>query len=249
MRSARAAPRVRSKCRMPAALATRSKVPSDATQEELAGVLHGVVGHGLDVALGHVQVQEAVVVDVVELGVPGRGGQTLAARGGLGRADAAVQRDVAEVRALRPVGQRHELVVGHAREVVLGIAVTGDVVAGDAHALELHALPALLARPGGGRLAWFDAPELLLALLGWVVLAVVGDAQVAPARAVPVAEEQRERAVAGHELLRRLRSRRRRRLAGGRTRRRSRAPPGTRRWSGSRPRPAWAGRPRGPTWR
>ena len=40
-------------------------------EKQVARVLRGVVGHRLDVALGDEQVHEAVVVDVLELGMPG----------------------------------------------------------------------------------------------------------------------------------------------------------------------------------
>ena len=57
----------------------------------------------------------------------------------------------------------------------LRVAVTGEVRAGKTHAEDLELLPALFARPGHRRLAWFDSPELVLAFVKAVVLAVVGD--------------------------------------------------------------------------
>ncbi len=39
--------------------------------EQVGGVLRREIGHRLDVALGHEEVHEAVVVDVLELGMPG----------------------------------------------------------------------------------------------------------------------------------------------------------------------------------
>ena len=92
------------------------------------------------------------------------------------------------------VGERLEAVRADAREVDLGVAVAGEVLAGDAHAPDLDLLPALVARVEPGVLAGREPPELLLALVV-VVVPVVRDAQVAAARAVPVAEEHRERAV------------------------------------------------------
>ena len=48
-------------------------------EQQVVGVTHRVVLLGLDVALGDEQVEEPVVVDVGELGVPGRGRQHVAA--------------------------------------------------------------------------------------------------------------------------------------------------------------------------
>jgi hypothetical protein len=89
----------------------------------------------------------------------------------------------------RAVGKGFELVVALAREVDLRIAVAVEVLARDAHSPDLERLPAV----GRGVQAWLFArdhlPELLLAAaVVAVVVAVVADAEVAPARAVPIAE-------------------------------------------------------------
>ena len=68
-------------------------------------------GCALDVALGDEQVDEAVVVDVLELRVPGGRGQDVAARERPGRGHAALEGDVAVGRLVGPGGQRLQLVV------------------------------------------------------------------------------------------------------------------------------------------
>ena len=99
------------------------------------------------------------------------------------------------------VGQGLELVVGLAGEVDLGVAVVGQVVAGDAHAEDAQPLPPLIASPEARRRTGLDPPELLLPVA--VVVAVVRDPQVAPTGSVPVAEQHRERAPSGRERHRR----------------------------------------------
>jgi hypothetical protein len=132
LRSTTAAPRPLTKLAMPAAspLDERPVGPSD---QQVARVPRGEVLLGLDVALGDEQIDDPVVVDVLELGMPCRRGQGIAARVGTRRGHALVDRDVPVGRPAGRVRQRLELVVSLACQIHLGQAVTGDVVAGDAH--------------------------------------------------------------------------------------------------------------------
>src|SRR5205823_65504 len=96
--------------------------------------------------------------------------------------------------------ERLELAVVLAREVDLRKAVAGQVVRGDAHALDLGRKEAI-----GGRVfprddAGLDPPQLLPPEARRVVVAVVADTEVHPAGPVPVAEEHRQRAEGRLEL-------------------------------------------------
>ena len=172
-----------------------------AAEEEVAGVAAGVVDLGFDVALRHEQIDESVVVDVLELGVPRGRREHVTAHGGPLRGHAAGQRDVLVGGVLRSVGQGLQLVVALAGDEDLGVAVAGEVPAGDAHAPEVQRLPAVGLGVGAGRLAGLDAPHLVLAVE--VVVAIVGDPQVATAGPAPVAEQHGQRAVAGGQRFRR----------------------------------------------
>src|SRR4029079_668661 len=108
---------------------------------------------------------------------------------------AALQGDVLVVGSRLAVRERLELVVALARQVVLGIAIAGEVLAGDAHPPDPQGLPALITAVQPRRDAGLDPPELLLAILA-VVVAVVGDAEVPAAGAIPIAEQHRQRAEA-----------------------------------------------------
>jgi hypothetical protein len=77
--------------------------------------------------------------------------------------------DVLVVRCGCPSDECLELVVALAGQVVLGVAVAGQILVGDAHAPDAQRLPALLLRVQPRRDAWFDPPELLLAVLAVVV--------------------------------------------------------------------------------
>ena len=99
--------------------------------------------------------------------------------------------------------ERLEGVRALAGEVDLRVAVAGHVVARDAHAPQAQQGPAVGGRVGPRRHARLEPPELLATDVVVVVLAVVADPQVAPSRSVPVAEEHRERTVAGRERDRR----------------------------------------------
>ena len=79
----------------------------------------------------------------------------------------------------------------------------GQVVAGDAHPLDLQPDPAVGVGVQPRRTVGAHPPELLLALRGLVELAIVADPQVAPAGAIPVAEQHRQGAEPGRELERR----------------------------------------------
>ena len=169
-------------------------------EQEVARVLHGEVGHVDHVALRDVQVDEAVVVDVVELGVPGRRRQVRIASGErLGDVDAVLQPDVLERGPARSIGEGLELVRRLAREVDLGQAVAREVVAGDAHALDLRPRPALFRGVRVGWLTGRDPPELLLADGLAVVRAIVADPEIAPARPIPITEQDGQGAVARRE--------------------------------------------------
>ena len=154
-----------------------------------------VLGHRFDIALGDEQVGESVVVDVLELGVPAGRRHHIVPDEGSVRGHASPNRDVAVARLGRPVGEFPELVVALAGQEHLGKPVARDIVARDPHAPDLEFVPAVLSRVEAGRLPLVDPPELLLTVA--VVVLVVRDPQVAPAGAVPVAEEDGERAPAG----------------------------------------------------
>ena len=183
LRSTTAAPRPLTKLAMPAAWPSSTNVPSGLSDQQVARVLRREVRLRLDVALGDEQVDEPVVVDVLELGMPCRRGQGIAARVRTRRGHALVDRDVPVGRPAGRVRQRLELVVALARQVHLGQAVAGDVVAGDAHPPDHEALPPVVACVEARRLARVDAPELLLAVE--VVVAVVRHPQVGVARCGP----------------------------------------------------------------
>ena len=85
--------------------------PVGLADEQVGRVLHRLVELPLDVALADVQVDEAVVVHVLERGVPGRRGQLLVAGERLVGGHAPSQGDVVIVRLARPIGQRLQLVV------------------------------------------------------------------------------------------------------------------------------------------
>ena len=167
--------------------------PVRLAEEQVAWIALGVVGLRAHVPLRDEQVDEAVVVDIGELGVPRRRGQARVAGERPRRGHAATQRDIAEGGPAGPGGEGLELVVALAGEIDLGQPVPGQVLAGDPHPPDLQRWPPV----GGGvesrRLARRHAPQLLRAI--GVVLAIVRHAQVAPARAVPRAEEHGERAV------------------------------------------------------
>ena len=147
--------------------------------------------------LRHEQVEHAVVVDVRELGMPRGRRQHVAARERTVSGDLPLECDVLVRRRCRSVGECLQLVVALAGEEDLGIAVAGDVGTGDAHPPDAQRAPAV----GLGVRAWcrlgIDAPQLIRAVA--VVVAVVGHAQVAPARTAPVAEQDRQRAVPRRE--------------------------------------------------
>ena len=111
------------------------------------------------------------------------------------RRHAPLEGDIAVVGLGRAIRQGLQLVVGLARQVVVGVAIARDVIARDAHAPDVHVRPALLLGVKPRRLAARHAPELLLAVtVIAVVVPVVAHAQVTPAGAIPIAEQHRERA-------------------------------------------------------
>ena len=142
----------------------------------------------------------------------------------LGRVDSPLERDIAVPGLAWPGGQGLELVVSLAGDIHVRIAIAGDVIAGDAHAPDLHPHPAIRVRVEPRWLVSGDAPQLVLPVE--VVMAVVGHSQVASAGPVPVAEQDRQGAVAGRERDRRgiagaLRGRADQGAVGTRARRRS----------------------------
>ena len=88
-----------------------------------------------------------------------------------------------------------ELVVALAGDEHLGPAVAGHVAARETHAPHLQRLPTVFGSVEVRLLVGRHRPELLAAV--GVVVPVVGEAQVALARPVPVAEQHRQGAVAG----------------------------------------------------
>lgn len=116
------------------------------------------------------------------------------------RRQAPRERQVAVSRRARPAGaKRAQLIVTHARQQVVGIAVAGHVVAGDAHAPDPQLPPAFRRREQARRIAGRQLPQLLLAAA--VVLAVVAEAQCRHAGPVPIAEQRRKAAMAGSQIL------------------------------------------------
>jgi hypothetical protein len=173
--------------------------PVRLTDEQVARIPGRVLGDLLDVALRDVEVDEAVVVDVLELRVPGGRRPRVAARERHMGEDASLEGDVAIGRLARPGGQGLQLVVALAGEIHLGVAVAGDVLAGDPHAPDLRRHPAVGVGVQARLLAGRHPPELFLAV-GAVVVTIVADPQVATAGPVPVAEQHRQGAVAGSQL-------------------------------------------------
>ena len=180
--------------------------------QQVVRIAGGVPLLGLDVALGDEQVGHAVVVDVGELVVPRRRRQDVAA------GERAVGRDAARrarcprrsVRSPSPASVCSLLSPWLVRNTS-GQPVAGDVLAGDAHAPQLQRAPPVGFGVRARRLAGHDAPQLVAAVA--VVLPVVRHAQVASAGPAPVAEQHRQRAVAGRQGDRRRRTRRRPRPA------------------------------------
>jgi hypothetical protein len=105
LKSASAAPRPRCVVEDAGLVGRLFERPVGLAEEQVVRVLLGEVRLGADVALGDEQVDEAVVVDVLELGVPGGRGQHVAAGERLGRGDAALEGDVA-IRRLTGPGVR-----------------------------------------------------------------------------------------------------------------------------------------------
>ena len=170
-------------------------------QQQVVRVQHREVGHGRHIALDDEQVHQAVVVHVLELRMPGGRRVHVSAHIGPVRGDAALVGGVDIARSRCTGLQLLQLVVRHAAQKHLGQAVAVEVVAGNPHAPDLQRLPALSRRVLLRRLAGCELPQLLLTAL--VVLAVVADAQGRLATAVPVREQHRQRAVAGHQRQRR----------------------------------------------
>ena len=149
-------------------------------EQEIVGVTHRVVLLGLDVALDDEQVEEPVVVDVPELGVPGRGREHVSAGERAMGGGPTFQGDVLVRRLGRPVGEGLQLVVALTRQVHLRIAVAGDVRAGDAHPPDLQAAPPVGLRVLLRGFAPVDAPQLVGPIE--VVVPVVGHSQIALGR-------------------------------------------------------------------
>ena len=140
--------------------------------EQVGRVLGRELLHRLDVALGHEEIHEAVVVDVLELGVPGGGVPGVTARIGVRGGRAHLPADVRVVRPLRTIDQRLEHVVGLVGQEDLRPAIAVDVLAGDAHAPDPQELPALIPGVQPRRLTGGHLPELLLAI-GQVAVVVM----------------------------------------------------------------------------
>src|SRR5439155_20831068 len=160
---------------------------------EIARVLLRVFGLIGDVAFRDEEIDEAIVVDVLELVMPGRRRSGVPAGEWLRRVDATLESDVA-VRRMRWTGREClQAVITSARKEDLGVTVAGEVVTGDAHALNLHVHPTIVGRVQRGRLTWRDAPQLLLTVRRQVVVRVVAHAKIHAPGAIPVAEEHRQR--------------------------------------------------------
>src|SRR5437773_976906 len=161
--------------------------PVRLAEQEVARVAQGIVLLLPNVALRDEQVDEPAVVDVLELRVPRRRGQWVAADERAIGADAALEADVAVGRLARAAREGLEAVLTLARQEDLRKPVAGEVVAGDPHPLDVHAHPSLVGRVEARRGTGLHPPQLLLAV--HVLVLVVADPEVAPAGAVPVRED------------------------------------------------------------
>ena len=82
---------------------------------------------------------------------------------GMGKVRPTLEPDVDVRRSRRALAECHQVVGGLTGQVDLGQAVVGEVMAGDAHALDLDLGPAFVCCVEAGRLSRLDPPELLLA--------------------------------------------------------------------------------------
>ena len=87
LKSARAAPRDMAMLVTPAASPDSLELAVSTLQQQVVGILRGEVRHFRHVALGDEQINEAVIVHVFKLRVPGRAGAQVAARVGAMRGD------------------------------------------------------------------------------------------------------------------------------------------------------------------
>ena len=184
-------------------LAHLDEAPVGAAQQHVVGVEGGEVAHRLHVALGDDEVEAGVVVHVRELRVPAGGRSDVAARIGAvrrqpERARAVLVDGSVLVQALRREGLH--LGVAHGGERVFGTPVIVEIGLGDAHAPDGEAPPAVAGAQLAGGAAGRQLPHLLVAAA--VVLPVVGDPKRGLARAVPVREQDGQRAEAGLQLAR-----------------------------------------------
>ena len=125
--------------------------PVRLSEEQVAWIPHGVVGNLADVALGHEQVHEAIVVDVLELGMPGRGRQRVPTYHWPRCLDVSLQAELSEGWLARALDEGLEPVRALTGEVHLRKAVAGHVVARDPHPPDPDERPSVgLACTGGG---------------------------------------------------------------------------------------------------
>ena len=123
LRSTSAAPRARSKPTMPAVLRPFDERAVGLADQQVARIAGRVAGLRVDVALADEQVDEAVVVDVLELRVPGGRREHVPTHERALRRDPALEGDVPVRRLGRAVVERLELVVALAREEHLRVAI------------------------------------------------------------------------------------------------------------------------------
>ena len=83
LRSIAAAPRPRRGSAMPARVADLGEGLVPLAEQQVVGIVGGKIRHGLDIALGDEQVEQAVIVEVGELAVPAGRGPHVAAGIGL----------------------------------------------------------------------------------------------------------------------------------------------------------------------
>ena len=166
LRSTSAAPRAGRSRRCPPPPRPSTNVPSAWPISRLLGSRVALPDLRVDVALADEQVDEAVVVDVLELRVPGGRREHVPTHERALRGDPALEGDVPVRRLGRAVFERLELVVALAREEHLGVAVAGQVLTGDAHAPDLQRAPSVGLGVLARRLAGRDPPQLLLARRG-----------------------------------------------------------------------------------
>ena len=145
LKSTSAAPRAAREVDDPGLLGALDERPVGLAEQQVARVLHGVVGLRVDVALATYRSMRPSLLTSSNSGCQAVDGRSSPPSNGR-VAVTPREGDVAVRRLRRPGGQGLQLVVALAGEVDLRVAVAGQVLAGDAHAPDPQRLPAV----GGG---------------------------------------------------------------------------------------------------